>query len=761
MTALPLKPVMAQNDKVRLGEMVTIPEAVLRDKIKGGWAGQTIGVTFGGPYEFRYNGTFIQDNQPLFYNEGYIRKTMLGNPGLYDDLYMDLTFVDVFERLGLDAPVDSFAGAFAHAGYMLWHANQAARYNILHGLKPPASGNWINSPHADDIDYQIECDYAGLMSPGMPNAASAISDKIGHIMNYGDGWYGGVYFGAMYSLAFLSGDVSWIVNEALKTIPQASTYRQCIEDVIRWHQQYPTDWHSTWFELQKKWSSDRACPEGVFLPFDIDATINSAYVVMALLYGNGDFGRTLDIAARAGQDADCNPSSAGGILGTVLGYDRLPEFWKKGLAGAEDIDFKYTTISLNKVYAIGYKHAVENIRRNGGQVVNGSARILTQEPKAVRLEQCFPGLYPVKKDDVVMNADHTITFDFEGTGFVLSGAAQAKNDKNPGYVFRTEVWLDGKKIESPTLPTDFTTRRLDLTWKYPLPKGKHRVQVKVLNPDDRYGIRELSYIVFSDAPAKNLFASSVDTIPYHMTTYVYKKVDTTKLLLDVYTPETTDAKPCPVIILFHGGGWTTGKRSQLSWQSRYFAQQGIVAVTADYRLLGKDTSLIDAKSTIRWVKGHARQLGIDTGRIILGGGSAGGHLATMALLNKGHNDPGDDLSITPSARAMVLFNPAYSLDDDPSIEPFASADGNFPPAIFFFGSMDKQWLQLSDSLCVQLKKAGVDCESWIAEGQTHGFFRKAPWDLATCVRAHIFLARLGLMRPASPMPELQFNTFSR
>ena len=136
-------PSAAQKDHVHLGTTVRIPEATLRDKIRGGWAGQTIGVTFGGPYEFKYDGTFIQDYQPLFYSEGYIRKTMLETPGLYDDLYMDLTFVDVFERLGLDAPVDSFANAFAHAGYKLWHANQAARYNILHGIKPPASGNWI------------------------------------------------------------------------------------------------------------------------------------------------------------------------------------------------------------------------------------------------------------------------------------------------------------------------------------------------------------------------------------------------------------------------------------------------------------------------------------------------------------------------------------------------------------------------------------------------------------------------------------------
>ena len=76
----------------------------LQNKIKGGWAGQTIGVTFGGPYEFRFQGTFIGDYQPLLWYDGLLKSTMLNNPGLYDDLYMDLTFVDVFEKYGPDAP---------------------------------------------------------------------------------------------------------------------------------------------------------------------------------------------------------------------------------------------------------------------------------------------------------------------------------------------------------------------------------------------------------------------------------------------------------------------------------------------------------------------------------------------------------------------------------------------------------------------------------------------------------------------------------
>src|SRR5689334_8518709 len=123
---------LISNTSFTQSSTITLTRQQLKDKIMGGWAGQTIGVTFGGPYEFQFNGTFIGDYQALKWYDGYLEHTMTNNPGLYDDLYMDLTFVDVFEKFGLDAPVDSFAHAFANAGYMLWHANQAARYNILH-----------------------------------------------------------------------------------------------------------------------------------------------------------------------------------------------------------------------------------------------------------------------------------------------------------------------------------------------------------------------------------------------------------------------------------------------------------------------------------------------------------------------------------------------------------------------------------------------------------------------------------------------------
>jgi hypothetical protein len=413
----------------------------------------------------------------------------------------------VFEKYGLDAPIDSFANAYANAGYMLWHANQAGRYNILHGIKAPLSGYWKNNPHADCIDYQIESDFAGLMSPGMPNTASVISDKIGHIMNYGDGWYGGVFVGAMYSLAFISSDLNYIINGALKTIPEQSEFYQAIHDVINWHMKFPNDWKQTWLEVQKKWANDIGCPEGVFVPFNIDAKVNAAYVVMGLLYGEKDFTKTLEITTRCGQDADCNPSTAGGILGTVLGYDKIPAYWKMGLQEAEGINFKYTTMSLASVYDTGFKHALQNIERNGGKITGENITIKVQQPAKVKFEKSFEGVYPVVKIPVRWSTNKDeISFEFNGTGFVLRGEA-ARWSSESKFIYHTALYVDDKLIESPELPVSYTTRRYELCWKYDLPKGQHSVRLKILNPTNDEHISSSEAIIYSDQLRNGLRAN--------------------------------------------------------------------------------------------------------------------------------------------------------------------------------------------------------------------------------------------------------------
>jgi hypothetical protein len=482
------------------GQSVTMAREELKNKIMGGWAGQVIGCTFGGPTEFRFRSTFIHDYNPIEWNENLMEWWYENAPGLYDDIYMDLTFVQVFEEKGIDAPAEEFAKAFANAEYSLWHANMAARYNILNGIMPPKSGHWLHNPHSEDIDFQIEADFAGLMSPGMINTSAEISDKIGHIMNYGDGWYGGVYVAAMYALAFVSDDLDYVINEALKVIPKESTYHQCMTDVIKLHKKYPDDWKMTWFKMIEKWGEDIGCPDGVFTAFNIDAKINSAWILLGLLYGEGDFGKTLSISTRAGDDSDCNPASAGGILGTMIGFDNIPDYWKQGLDKVEDKDFSYTTISLNDTYDMSLRQALQVIEMNGGKVDDNSVTIAVQKPKPVRLEVGFEDHYPVERRWLNTKLTDETTFEFEGVGFSVTGRAQKKGEDE--YTFKAEMYIDDKLVETSELPTKYTIRKPTPFWRFQLPKGKHVVKLVILNPTEEAEISLENLIVYDDKPRK-------------------------------------------------------------------------------------------------------------------------------------------------------------------------------------------------------------------------------------------------------------------
>jgi hypothetical protein len=155
-------------------------------------------------------------------------------------------------------------------------------------------------------------------------------------------------------------------------------------------------------------------------------------------------------------------------------------------------------MSLNNVYEISFKHALKNIERNDGKINGDNVSIKIQQPATVKFEKSFEGVYPVAKIPVKWSANKAeISFEFEGIGFVLKGET-ARWASESTYIFNTELYVDDKLIESPKLPTSYTTRRYELCWKYDLPKGKHQVRLKILNLSKDEQISSPEAIIYSD-----------------------------------------------------------------------------------------------------------------------------------------------------------------------------------------------------------------------------------------------------------------------
>jgi hypothetical protein len=366
----------------------TTPEAfrrispeTLKDKIAGGWAGKMVGVTFGAPTEFHAQGTMYDG--PLAWKPADVRGSIW-----QDDIYVQLTFLMAMDKYGMNAPAKKYQEMFAKAGYPLWHANMQARKNYYDSIFVPASGSPEFNIHADDIDFQIEADYIGFMCPGMPQVIADLAGRIGHIMNYGDGVYGGIFVSALYSEAFFEPDIPKIITRALKSIPEKSEYHRIIEDVILLYQHYPSDWQAAWKELQDKWGDEDICGAGS--PFNIDAKLNGAYIVMGLLYGGGDPSKTLEITTRCGQDSDCNPSNAMAVLGVIKGFHNLPASMQEGVRSIADSIFINTTYSFNTAVASTFRYAGDIISKNGGKISEKEILIKTEEPVASDLEVSFP-----------------------------------------------------------------------------------------------------------------------------------------------------------------------------------------------------------------------------------------------------------------------------------------------------------------------------------------------------------------------------------
>jgi hypothetical protein len=174
--------------------------------------------------------------------------------------------------------------------------------------------------------------------------------------------------------------------------------------VLKWYRENPDDWEKTWGLVNEKYHLNPeyrkfSCskPGDVF---NIDAKINGAYIVMGMLYGEGDIEKTIAISTRCGQDSDCNPANSGGILCTTIGFKSLPDKYKNALDYTTK--FSYTDYNVSELIVVCAKLVRDAVVRSGGKIETGKDGkeyflIPVKEPVPGTLEQCWDAV-PVAGD---------------------------------------------------------------------------------------------------------------------------------------------------------------------------------------------------------------------------------------------------------------------------------------------------------------------------------------------------------------------------
>jgi len=197
----------------------------------------------------------------------------------------------------------------------VYTAERAAYRNLVNGLTPPETATYMN-PYREWIGAQIRADMWGYVTPGMPEYGAELAYRDARLSHVKNGIYGEMFISAMISAAFATSDIEEIIKIGLSEIPAESRLSEAVKDVIEWRKKF-SDWKESWKRINEKYGSYHR----------VHTINNAALVLLGLLYGEGDFERSITISVMGGWDTDCNGATVGSILGVILGADRMPKKW--------------------------------------------------------------------------------------------------------------------------------------------------------------------------------------------------------------------------------------------------------------------------------------------------------------------------------------------------------------------------------------------------------------------------------------------------
>lgn len=303
-----------------------IPENYL-EKVYAGWLGKIVGIRLGAAIE----GWTYQRIQSVF-GELWDYPASYKNFAADDDSNGPMFFVraledcrdlenfsaqDVAQALLNYAPYEH--GFFWWGGYGI-STEHTAYLNLRAGIPAPRSGSveQNGATMAEQIGGQIFIDPWGLVSPGNPELAASLAEKAASVTHGGNGVYGGIFVACCISLAFVEKRLRDVLEKALSYIPADCEYTRVVRAVMEFHDQHPDDWRACYQYIYENFGYDR-------YPGNCHIIPNAAVMVLAMLYGQEDFTKTLCICNMCGWDTDCNVGNVGCIMGVFCGLDGIDQ----------------------------------------------------------------------------------------------------------------------------------------------------------------------------------------------------------------------------------------------------------------------------------------------------------------------------------------------------------------------------------------------------------------------------------------------------
>jgi hypothetical protein len=366
-----------------------ISKAELKDKIAGAWIGQIVGNIYGLPFENKFIDAPASESKfPFGYTKNLDKLKKYDGAFSDDDTDVEYMYLLLMGKYGIEPSYAQIRESWMyHIRDRVWLANRAA-LGLMHlGFTPPFTGRKDLNPHWYQIDPQLINEIWGYTAPGMITYAAQKSDWAARITS--DSWAISptILYGAMYSNAFFCKDVYKLIARGLEELPVNDRYALAVKEMITLHKKYPNDWPKARQIMAKKYYID----EPAMTKTIWNANLNGLCGILALLYGNGNFQRTVDLCCAMGFDCDNQAATISGLLGVMYGASSLPESLTKPIKGwKKPFNDRYINItrydmpdaSIEDMIEKTYNKAIKLVLNKGGKekgdilYINSKARFV-------------------------------------------------------------------------------------------------------------------------------------------------------------------------------------------------------------------------------------------------------------------------------------------------------------------------------------------------------------------------------------------------